>query len=216
MKTGAVIIASGDYGEEQRENEGIHLFLPMYPLDGTTVIKGEIARFRKAGVSPIVVLAGCHSETLKLHLSHNNVIFVEDEAYREHSFEEALKLALEAAAPLMDRALVLPVEYPAFGEETVETLLKAEQAAVPVYGGQAGWPRSVVPGEKDTKAGPGQNFGGGSGRLLFASGRWRDRTGVCLPESPVERRHASFQNQAGDIQGRGFLRSRRLPPASVH
>ena len=29
MKTGAVIIASGDYGEEQRENEGIHLFLPM-------------------------------------------------------------------------------------------------------------------------------------------------------------------------------------------
>ena len=37
MKTGAVIIASGDYEEEQRENEGIHLFLPMYPLDGTTV-----------------------------------------------------------------------------------------------------------------------------------------------------------------------------------
>ena len=140
MKTGAVIIASGDYGEEQRENEGIHLFLPMYPLDGTTVIKGEIARFRKAGVSPIVVLAGCHSETLKLHLSHNNVIFVEDEAYREHSIEEALKLALETAAPLMDRALVLPVEYPAFVEETVEALLKAEQAAVPVYGGQAGWP----------------------------------------------------------------------------
>ena len=153
MKTGAVIIASGDYGEEQRENEGIHLFLPMYPLDGTTVIKGEIARFRKAGVSPIVVLAGCHSETLKLHLSHNNVIFVEDEAYREHSFEEALKLALEAAAPLMDRVLVLPVEYPAFGEETVEALLKAEQAAVPVYEGQDGWPRSVVPGENDTKAG---------------------------------------------------------------
>ena len=153
MKTGAVIIASGDYGEEQRENEGIHLFLPMYPLDGTTVIKGEIARFRKAGVSPIVVLAGCHSETLKLHLSHNNVIFVEDEAYREHDFEEALELALEAAAPLMDRALVLPVEYPAFGEETVEALLKAEQAAVPVYEGQDGWPRSVVPGEKDTKAG---------------------------------------------------------------
>ena len=56
MKTGALIIASGDYGEEYRDNEGIPLFLPMYPLDGTTVIKGEIAKLRKAGVSPIVVL----------------------------------------------------------------------------------------------------------------------------------------------------------------
>lgn len=94
MKTGALIIASGDYGEEYRDNEGIPLFLPMYPLDGTTVIKGEIAKLRKAGVSPIVVLAGCHSETLKLHLSHNNVIFLEDEAYREHSFEETFAIGL--------------------------------------------------------------------------------------------------------------------------
>lgn len=97
MKTGALIIASGDYGEEYRDNEGIPLFLPMYPLDGTTVIKGEIAKLRKAGVSPIVVLAGCHSEILKLHLSHNNVIFLEDEAYREHSFEETLAIGLTGA-----------------------------------------------------------------------------------------------------------------------
>lgn len=94
MKTGALIIASGDYGEEQRDNEGIPMFLPMYPLDGTTVIKGELAKLRKAGISPIVVLTGCHSETLKLHLSHNNVIFIEDGEYREHSFEESLAIGL--------------------------------------------------------------------------------------------------------------------------
>ena len=64
MKTGALIIASGDYGEGQQDNEGIPVFLPMYPLDGTTVIKGEIAKLRKAKISPILVLAGCHSETL--------------------------------------------------------------------------------------------------------------------------------------------------------
>lgn len=48
MKTGALIIASGDYGEGQQDNEGIPVFLPMYPLDGTTVIKGEIAETAKS------------------------------------------------------------------------------------------------------------------------------------------------------------------------
>lgn len=144
MKTGALIIASGDYGEEQRDNEGIPVFLPMYPLDGTTVIKGEIAKLRKAGVSPIVVLAGCHSETLKLHLSHNNVIFLEDEAYREHSFEETLAIGLTGCAPLMERVLVLPVEYPACADSTIKALLAAEKSAVPTYDGQEGWPRSMI------------------------------------------------------------------------
>ena len=81
MKTGALIIASGDYGEGQQDNEGIPVFLPMYPLDGTTVIKGEIAKLRKAKISPILVLTGCHCETLKLHLSHNNVIIIEAVSY---------------------------------------------------------------------------------------------------------------------------------------
>ena len=144
MKTGALIIASGDYGEEYRDNEGIPLFLPMYPLDGTTVIKGEIAKLRKAGVSPIVVLAGCHSEILKLHLSHNNVIFLEDEAYREHSFEETLAIGLTGCAPLMERMLVLPVEYPACADSTIKALLAAEKSAVPTYDGQEGWPRSMI------------------------------------------------------------------------
>ena len=144
MKTGAVIIASSDYGEEQRENEGIHLFLPMYPLDGTTVIKGEISKLRKAKISPILVLTGCHSETLQLHLSHNNVVIIEDEDYQRHSFTDALALVLLQAKEQMDRVLVLPVEYPAFADKTLELLLDCEHSAVPVYEEQPGWPRSIV------------------------------------------------------------------------
>ena len=153
MKKGALIIASGDYGEEYRDNEGIPLFLPMYPLDGTTVIKGEIAKLRKAGVSPIVVLAGCHSETLKLHLSHNNVIFLEDENYRAHSFEETLAIGLTGCASLMERVLVLPVEYPACADSTITALLFAEKSAVPTYDGQEGWPRSIVLSEMNEESG---------------------------------------------------------------
>lgn len=153
MKTGALIIASGDYGEEQRDNEGIPMFLPMYPLDGTTVIKGEIARFRKAGLSPIVVLTGCNSETLKLHLSHNHVVLIEDEKYREHSPEEALQLGLEECKRLMERVLVLPVEYPAFSDSIVKALLESEAPAVPVHEEQKGWPRSFALPEKKTMDG---------------------------------------------------------------
>lgn len=144
MKTGALIIASGDYGEGQQDNEGIPVFLPMYPLDGTTVIKGEIAKLRKAKISPILVLTGCHSETLQLHLSHNNVIIIEDENYQMHSFTDALALGLLQAKEQMDRVLVLPVEYPAFADKTLEQLLVCEHSAVPVYEEQPGWPRSIV------------------------------------------------------------------------
>lgn len=144
MKTGALIIASGDYGEGQQDNESIPVFLPMYPLDGTTVIKGEIAILRKAKISPILVLTGCHSETLKLHLSHNHVVIIEDEDYQRHSFAETLALGLRQAREQMDRVLVLPVEYPAFSNETLEQLLTCEHAAVPVYQEQPGWPRSIA------------------------------------------------------------------------
>lgn len=44
----------------------------------------------------------------------------------------------------MDRVLVLPVEYPAFADKTLEQLLVCEHSAVPVYEEQPGWPRSIV------------------------------------------------------------------------
>ena len=44
----------------------------------------------------------------------------------------------------MDRVLVLPVEYPAFADKTLEQLLDCEHSAVPVYKEQPGWPRSIV------------------------------------------------------------------------
>jgi len=78
MKTGALILASQAPEEIDRGNEELSLFLPMYPLDGTTVIKREIAALRKAGISPIAVLTGYQKETLKNHLSHNNVLFIDN------------------------------------------------------------------------------------------------------------------------------------------
>lgn len=139
--TGALLIASENFREEDLGNEEIPVFLPMYPLDGTTVIKREIAMLRKACISPIIVLLGYQKELLKNHLSHNRVIFVEDEKYREHGFEESLQRGLLEAREWMERVLVVPVECPAFSMETIERLLACKESAVPVYQKEEGYPR---------------------------------------------------------------------------
>lgn len=144
MKTGALLIAATDLEMEKHGNEEFSPFLPMYPLDGTTVIKREIAMLRKAEISPILVLAGYQKEVLKNHLIHNSVIFVEDEKYREHSQEELLQIGLDAASRHMDRAVVIPVEYPAFSEQTLQMLLECEKSTVPVYEGKQGYPELYV------------------------------------------------------------------------
>lgn len=144
MKTGALLLASFELGTENRGSEEFPLFLPMYPLDGTTVIKREIAALRKAMLSPIAVFAGCQKEVLKNYLSHHNLLFIEDEAYQENNREKALQTSLEAARQWMNRVIVVPVEYPAFSARTLQVLQECKKSTIPVYRGQMGWPRLYV------------------------------------------------------------------------
>ncbi len=150
-KTGALIIASSDFREENRDNEDIPVFLPMHPLDGTTVIKRVIATLRRAGLSPILVVLGYQKEVLKNHLSHNKVLWIEDGQYQDHDLQDSLELGLQEAEKHMDRAAVIPVEYPAFTKETLEELLKCPGSAVPVCQGLEGYPRLYAFGEQGEK-----------------------------------------------------------------
>lgn len=147
MKTGALIVASLNLDKGNRDNEDMAVFLPMQHLDGTTVVKREIFTLRKAGVTPIIVLCGYQQEVLKNHLSHNGVVFCEDEQFETHGFAETLEAGLAFAAGLCDRVLVVPVEYPAFSCGTVERLMECEGDAVPVYQEKEGYPRLHVFGE---------------------------------------------------------------------
>lgn len=144
MKTSALILASQEPEEIDRGNEELSLFLPMYPLDGTTVIKREIAALRKAGISPIAVLTGYQKETLKNHLSHNNVLFIDDGEHPQNNPDRALLTGLDAVRECMDRVIIVPVEYPAFSVQTLEKLLECQKSAVPFCNGQMGWPRLHV------------------------------------------------------------------------
>ncbi len=151
MKTGALILASLPPEEKDRGNEEISLFLPMYPLDGTTAIKREIAALRKASVSPILVLASHKKEILKNHLSHNHVVFIEDDACQEPDRERTLQAGLAAARSQMDRVIVVPVDMPAFSFQTLEKLLTYQKSTIPIYDRQAGWPRTYVFSDKGTE-----------------------------------------------------------------
>ena len=153
-KTGALIIASSDFREENRDNEEIPVFLPMHPLDGTTVIKREIAALRRAAVSPVLVLLGYQKDLLKNHLSHNKVMFVEDDRYEEHDLPASVELGLREAGKHMERAVVIPVEYPAFARETLETLLRRPAGAVPVCQGREGYPRLYAFGAQEPERCP--------------------------------------------------------------
>ena len=138
MKTGALILASPDFEAGVRGSEELPVFLPMYPLGGTTVIKRQIASFRKEGLSPILVVLGSQKEVLRNHLSHNGVVFVEDERCKEHNRENMLLLGLEAARSLMDQVVVLQVEYPVFSKQTLKDLLQCKESTIPIYEGKEG------------------------------------------------------------------------------
>lgn len=141
MKTGALILATSPPGEAHRDNEEFPLFVPMYPLDGTTVIKREISTLRQAAVSPILALTDGPKDVLKTHLSHNHILFVEDSSPSSHNREASLRTGLMAAQQKMDRVIIVPVECPAFSLETLLALLACEKSAAPTCHGLRGWPR---------------------------------------------------------------------------
>ncbi len=156
MNVGAVIVAAQDLAQDKTGNEELETFLPMLPIEGTTVIKREIYTLRKAGISPIIVVGGYQAAVLKNHISHNGVIFLEDSEYACHDWLTSAEIGMEAAAERCDKVILLPVECPAFKVETLELLKECDQDTCLYYDGQPGkiqlricsrWKRNKALGE---------------------------------------------------------------------
>lgn len=181
MKTGALIVASLNSDRACRGTEEMTPFYPMLSAGGTTMIKREIATLRKAGISPVLVLCGYQKDLLKNHLSHNNVIFCEDENFSVHSQKETTALGLSSASGLCDRILIVPVETPVFSADTVTRLLSCETNAAPVFQGKMGYPRLVYLSEISdiSSVSP-----AGTGSLSFAPVQVEDPGILCSLSSP--------------------------------
>ena len=133
MKTGALIIASLNLDRENKDSEEMSTFIPMLHLDGTSIIKREIVTLRRAGITPIMVLGGYQKDVLKNHLSHNGVLFFEDDDYEKHTWTESVQLGIKKASEVCERILVIPVETPAFSTETIVKLSECEKNTIPVF-----------------------------------------------------------------------------------
>ena len=137
MNVGAVIVAAQDLAQDKTGNEELETFLPMLPIEGTTVIKREINTLRKAGISPIIVVGGYQAAVLKNHISHNGVVFLEDPEYACHDWLASAEIGIEAAV-LCDKVILIAVEFPAFKVETLERLKECDQDTCLYYDGQPG------------------------------------------------------------------------------
>ena len=137
MNVGAVIVAAQDLAQDKTGNEELETFLPMLPVEGTTVIKREINTLRKAGISPIIVVGGYQAAVLKNHISHNGVVFLEDPEYACHDWLASAEIGIEAAE-LCDKVILIAVECPAFKVETLERLKECDQDTCLYYDGQPG------------------------------------------------------------------------------
>ena len=137
MNVGAVIVAAQDLAQDKTGNEELETFLPMLPIEGTTVIKREINTLRKAGISPIIVVGGYQAAVLKNHISHNGVVFLEDPEYACHDWLASAEIGIEASE-LCDKVILIAVEFPAFKVETLERLKECDQDTCLYYDGQPG------------------------------------------------------------------------------
>ncbi len=133
-KTGAVILAAG-------RSEHIDGLAPLLSIGRTTMIQREIDTLRKAGISPIIVVAGYMAEELEKHVSHRGVLFVRNEAYENSEMLESVKIGLRALPADTDQVLLFPGDVPMVHAETVLRIAEAgKDAAVPVYQGKKGHP----------------------------------------------------------------------------
>ncbi len=144
QETGALIIAS-----TPGKNEKI-LFPALYEVNHSSLIKWEISRLRRAGVSPIYVLCGYEQERLRTHLVHNGVQFIEDSDYLRRDLNQSIAYGLNQVQEKCKRLLILPAEYPFFSMDTLSVLLQCEESTIPTYENVQGYPILYVDGRFDS------------------------------------------------------------------
>lgn len=129
--TGALIMAQTGHRREGAEEQ--ELFVPMFHVAGSTVIKRQIRTLKKAGITRIAVVTITGYEVLERHLAH---LAVELYPCERNLFSEGLEHLSDC-----DELLVVPGDLPLFLSGTLEQLLQASgEVCIPVWEGRDGGP----------------------------------------------------------------------------
>lgn len=138
MKTGAVIISAG----KKASNDS---FQPMIKIGSISAVMRLIKTFQQAGVSPIVLVAGSHTDKLEKHVSRKGIVYLRDSADACHEMIDYAKIGFAYLKETCDQVLVSPVDVPLFTSGTVQQLIKSGALlANPVFNGKRGHPLLIA------------------------------------------------------------------------
>lgn len=140
MKTGAIIATAG-----RTSHTG--LLHPMKKIGSVSAVHRLIDTFRRAGVSPIVLVADCRAQDLEKHVSRKGTVYLCNQYEESAQMIDFLKTGFAYIQDKCERVFITPVNVPLFSVATVKTLMRSyAQTASPVYNGRVGHPLLLLSG----------------------------------------------------------------------
>lgn len=131
---GAVIAAAG---MSTRMGE----FKPLLKLGNMSFVMRVVSNFRRAGISPIVLVTGFRADELEKHVAGQGILCVRNPDYAATEMIDSVRLGLRHIEGRCSRAFLSPVDIPLFHPGTVKKLLQKEGPVVkPVFRQKAGHP----------------------------------------------------------------------------
>lgn len=110
-------------------------------ISGVQMIKSEITKLRKAGISSVAVVTGHDGEAVEKELVRRKVISIRNYDYETSQMLDSVKLGIQAFKENYDKIMILPMDIPFVCEETLRRLIKNKAlVTVPVHKGQNGHP----------------------------------------------------------------------------
>ena len=114
---------------------------PLLPLGDETVLRKGVITMKKAGVSPIVVVAGREAEAVSESVKDLGAEVIFNREYAATQMFDSVKMGLCALQGRCDCVLFTPADIPLYTAETVRLLLNAgERICAPVFEGRTGHP----------------------------------------------------------------------------
>lgn len=134
MRTGAVIVAAG---MSSRMGD----FKPMLNIGRISIVQRIITNFQRADVFPIVVVTGYRAKELEKHIAKLGVLCIRNDSYAHTEMFDSARLGFSFIMDKCDRTFFTPVDIPLFTIDTVNRLLRTDEAIVkPVCNNVVGHP----------------------------------------------------------------------------
>ncbi len=117
----------------------------LLQIGSISAIKRIVLTFQVAGIDPIVVITGYHSDIIERELCDYGVIFLHKENYEHSQLFHLAKMGLSYLQGKCDKVMFTPVNIPLFSPETLRKMMECDDKAVsPSYQNKVGHPTLIT------------------------------------------------------------------------